>query len=61
MQNNQGTTPQENQERFVKHLETASELVRKWPGWKQAVLGGAKEGQCAGGQQPASAPKERPK
>lgn len=28
-------------EAFAKHLDEASDMVRKWPEWKQQVLGGA--------------------
>jgi hypothetical protein len=43
-----------NEERhFVEHLEQASQIVRSWPAWKRAVLGGEVEhGQCEADEEP---------
>ena len=38
------TTPTVDRDRFVKHLERASETVRSWPLWKQTILGGIQFG-----------------
>jgi hypothetical protein len=39
------TTASNEQLQFVEHLERASRIVRRWPKWKQTVLGniGAQE------------------
>jgi hypothetical protein len=39
-ENNERTETVSEQQQFVQHLEQASEIVRSWPLWKQAILGG---------------------
>jgi hypothetical protein len=48
MDGTQKLTATEEQRRFVQHLEQATEIVRKWPAWKRAVLGGPLLGQQTG-------------
>ena len=40
MDGNQNSSSTNDEQRFVEHLEQATEIVRSWPLWKQAVLGG---------------------
>jgi hypothetical protein len=40
MDRNQTSSSANDQQRFIEHLERATEIVRSWPTWKQAVLGG---------------------
>ena len=40
MHKDETITPTEDRNRFVEHLERASETVRSWPVWKQTILGG---------------------
>lgn len=35
----------DNQNRFVDHLEHATEVVQAWPAWKQTMLGGVRNQQ----------------
>lgn len=44
MHSDETPTPCENRDRFVEHLERASETVRSWPIWKQTILGGIQMG-----------------
>jgi hypothetical protein len=49
MNREETTTPIEDRNRFVEHLERASETVRSWPVWKQTILGGIEPGDPGGG------------
>jgi hypothetical protein len=40
MDRKQTSSSTNDQQRFVEHLEQATKIVRSWPLWKQAVLGG---------------------
>ncbi len=42
MDKKQSPKAKSDQQRFVEHLEKATEIVRSWPQWKQALLGSAK-------------------
>jgi hypothetical protein len=35
----QSSSTNSSQQRFIEHLEKASEIVGSWPQWKQALLG----------------------
>lgn len=39
MRNDENIAPIDARDRFAEYLERASETVRGWPLWKQAVLG----------------------
>lgn len=47
MNKDETTPPVEDRDRFVEHLDRASEIVRAWPVWKQTILGGVQLGHSA--------------
>lgn len=48
------SSPTNEQQHFVEHLEQASQIVRAWPAWKRTVLGQVESPQDAREEQISS-------